>query len=613
MAGRTQPTDRAEERTLYRHEQALRLLARLREQATAHAPADVGAVLSELERLVTGLGDHLRSESLVASIATRILDVPTAEVEEGMVDALEALGRAAGVQRAYVFLLSEDGERLDEFYEWAAEGVQRHDFAAFHGLSVDGLPWSMAEWRRGNPIVVADSDALPPEAEAERAACAALEIKSYVNMPILVADQLAGWLGYDSVDRPHAWSAEELHLMSVACQVLASSVGRRRTDIERFSRRELADRMIALGRLSAGVAHEINNPLSYVAGNLDLATEMLQPERGNIGTSEWVRDLREIIDDASEGAHRIARILVDLRALAEPGPIDPEPTELEEVVRRACRLAASHLESRAVLVCEIEPLPPVWGTSSGLGQVVLNLVVNAAQAIEPGDPDRHRVRLSARAAGDEVVLEVSDTGAGIAAEVLPHVFDPFYTTRGPRGGTGLGLSICHRIVSAFGGRISAQGRAGAGSTFRVVLRRAEREQGPDPAPAVEHPAGRALRVLAIDDDPQVLRLVARVLARHEVTPATDAEQALARLEATTAYDVILLDVRMPGTDGRELFARLRDRWPRLAPRVVFITADTLSSETARFLASVPNRSLVKPFEASALRELVTEIAERRTS
>jgi PAS domain S-box-containing protein len=230
---------------------------------------------------------------------------------------------------------------------------------------------------------------------------------------------------------------------------------------ESEARLALADRLSSIGTLAAGVAHEINNPLAYVLANLEYA-------RRALGGSERV-EVEQALADALEGASRVSRIVQDLKGFARADEAAVE-VDLTRVLRSTANLARAEVRRRGALVVELPAeLPPITGNASRLGQVFLNLLVNAAQALPDGAPDRHQVRLRAHAERHRVVVEVEDTGSGIDPEIRGRLFDPFFTTKPVGIGTGLGLAISHQIVTDLGGEIEVTSAPGQGATFRVSL------------------------------------------------------------------------------------------------------------------------------------------------
>jgi len=248
-------------------------------------------------------------------------------------------------------------------------------------------------------------------------------------------------------------------------------------------------------------------------------------------------------------------------------------------------------------------LPAVHGSEARLGQVFLNLLVNAAHAIPEGRADQHEVRVHARVAEPGMVMiEVRDTGMGIEPALLERIFDPFFTTKSPSMGTGLGLAICHRIVSGLGGRIEVESEPTRGSVFRVWLPASD--VAPESSPLPEQPLGARRgrgRVLLIDDDEQLLSAMALMLRDdNEVHTMTSARAALVRLREGERYDAVFCDLIMPDMSGMEFHARLLEVLPELAERVIFMTGGAVSDSARDFLERVPNTCLHKPF---TLREL----------
>jgi signal transduction histidine kinase len=233
-----------------------------------------------------------------------------------------------------------------------------------------------------------------------------------------------------------------------------------------------ADRLATVGRLAAGVGHEINNPLSYILSNLRFIRKELEMDE-EASTPER-QEVLEAAAAAHEGAERVRLIVQELRMMSRPDDVALGRVELGSVVQGAVKLASRELRDRTQLVVDCEEVPAIWGNGPRLSQVVLNLLINAGHAIAPGKPQENEVRVVARANGSgSVVLEVRDTGCGIPKENLERIFEPFFTTKPIGEGTGLGLSVCHNIITAMGGTIQVESEVGRGTTFRITLPEAE--------------------------------------------------------------------------------------------------------------------------------------------
>jgi two-component system cell cycle sensor histidine kinase/response regulator CckA len=359
-----------------------------------------------------------------------------------------------------------------------------------------------------------------------------------------------------------------------------------------------ADRMVSIGTMAAGVAHEINNPLAYVVANLSLLADAL----GTSGT-----EATDLLAAAREGADRVRQIVRNLKTFSRADESVQGDIDIHRVLDSVASLSWNEIRHRARLVKDYgQALPPVGGNEGRLGQVFLNLVVNAAQAMPEGEAGKNEIRLLTRYDGDRVIVEVRDTGAGIKAEHLDHLFDPFFTTKPVGVGTGLGLFICKNIVTSLGGSITVQSQIGRGTVFTVCLPRGSGlaiAAPPAPEPA---PAARRARILAVDDEPQMGRVIAAALRAHDVTAITNAADALARLRAGERFDIILCDLMMPQMTGMDLFETLERELPEQARRFVFLTGGAFTPKSRTFLERVKNLRIDKPFEVSGLRAMVAE-------
>jgi PAS domain S-box-containing protein len=378
---------------------------------------------------------------------------------------------------------------------------------------------------------------------------------------------------------------------------IATDVTERRTLQARL---EMAGRLATVGTLVAGIAHEINNPLAYVMGNLRHLAERLE------GAAPAAGGLAQAVTESLDGAERIRDVVQGLRRFAGPSAEGRRgPVDVGAEIQAAAGIVRHQVVSRARLSVDVAPgLPPVVAGLHEVGQVVVNLLVNAAQAIPEGNAARNEVKVTARAVEGRVVIEVSDTGGGIPPALLPRIFDPFFTTKQAGGGAGLGLAICHGIVSAAGGTIHVRSEPGGGAEFRVELpaaAAAETAAAPEARPG----ARRRRRVLVVDDDALVGRALARLLAgEHDVEVLTSALEAARRVEEGERWDVVLCDLIMPDLTGMELAARIERGAPDLARRLVFTTGGAYTDGSRAFLASGGRRHLEKPVDADVLRELV---------
>jgi PAS domain S-box-containing protein len=350
-----------------------------------------------------------------------------------------------------------------------------------------------------------------------------------------------------------------------------------------------SDRLASVGVLAAGVAHEINNPLVYIMNNLSYVLTHL-PE----GFEELASALRE----ARSGAERVRDIVKDLKTFSRSDSEKMELVDVRQIVDSAIKVAHNEIRHRAQLVRHYDDIPPVEANAR-LGQVFLNLILNAAHAIGEGDVSNNQIVVSVerRDATNQVVVSIRDTGVGIPTERLAKIFDPFFTTKPVGVGTGLGLSICRNITEALGGRIEVTSEVGVGSVFSVTLPYSEQRQSITSQPSSRPPAQstRSLRVLVVDDDVFVARSIRRLLRpQHEVTLALSGRQALGLIR-NTDYDVIFCDVMMPEMTGMELHAAVSKQNAKLSERFVFITGGPFTPEARQLFDAVTNPCIQKPF------------------
>ena len=351
------------------------------------------------------------------------------------------------------------------------------------------------------------------------------------------------------------------------------------------------DRLAAIGTLAAGVAHEINNPLTFMM----LASELLQrnaADPAKVATA--VRDIQA-------GATRIAHIVRDLREFARKDDDVPGLVDLATVIDSAARIVAHEVRPRARLQIDgTDGLPAVLGVTTRLEQVFVNLLLNASHAV-PWEKRDAVISVTARATDDHVVIDVTDDGEGISPDVLPRIFDAYFTTKQATGGTGLGLSISREIVGRLGGTLEVESLVGRGTTMRLTLPIAATSPRSEPSPEPAPPSSTRRRVLVIDDEPMIVSTVLGILSPgHDVAGETDPRVGLERIASGEDFDVVLCDLMMPGLSGMDVYERVATERPGFERRFVFVTAGAYTEPTRAFLAAVPNARVMKPFTSDEL-------------
>jgi two-component system NtrC family sensor kinase len=359
------------------------------------------------------------------------------------------------------------------------------------------------------------------------------------------------------------------------------------------------EKLAALGSLLAGVAHELNNPLSVV-----VARAVLLEEQGDPATQAAALRIRT-------AAERCARIVRTFLAMARKQQPQRVPVAMNDVVLAALDITAYAVRTSSIDVAlDLSPgIPLILADPDQLHQVLLNLIINAQQSLqELPAPRRLRVESRYDPAADQLRIRVVDNGPGIPPHLRARVFEPYFTTKPTGVGTGVGLAVSLGIVEAHGGTLTVDCPPEGGAVFTIAL-----PVGIVEAPAIaagppREPIATRRSILIVDDEAEIRDALAEILigARHRVVTATSGREALERMTAQR-FDVILTDIRMPDLDGRALYQEIVRRWPGQAGRVVFVTGDTLASALREFVSESGRPVIEKPFLPSEVRRLVAEM------
>jgi len=360
------------------------------------------------------------------------------------------------------------------------------------------------------------------------------------------------------------------------------------------------EKLAALGSLLAGVAHELNNPLSVV-----VARAVMLEEQGDPATQAAAAKIRT-------AAERCARIVRTFLAMARQQRPQRVPVAINEVVSAALDITAYAVRTSGIDVALdlADNLPTVLADADQLHQVFLNLIINAQQALQD-QPGPRRIRLTSRydPTGDVIRITVADNGPGIPAELRARIFEPYFTTKPVGIGTGVGLAVSLGIIETHGGALTVDCPVEGGAEFSITLPvgSAETAGAALPPPVQATPGQHA--ILVVDDEPEIRETLTEILAdvRHRVVTVSSGREALERL-AAERYDVILTDIRMPDFDGRALYREVERRWPEQARRVVFVTGDTLTDALREFAAACGRPVIEKPFLPGDVRGVVAAIA-----
>ncbi len=367
---------------------------------------------------------------------------------------------------------------------------------------------------------------------------------------------------------------------------------------------QFASRLASVGELASGVAHEINNPLTGVIGYAHLL----------LARKDISRDVRRDLEIINEGAQRVAGIVKKLLAFARQTKPEQRYVNINELIRntlelRAYELAASNIKVALQLTRD---LPMTIADPGQLQQVFLNLIINAETEMKQAH-DKGKLSIKTEKTNNILRIVFKDTGPGIAKENLETIFDPFFTTREVGQGTGLGLSVCHGILTEHNGKIWAESELGKGATFIIELPLVTEEGQFEPEPVIEETTKVAkAKILVVDDEPVIRQFISKVLGEqgHTVETVDNAASAL-KMVKSKRYRLILLDIKMPGISGVELYKKFQKIAPSLTKRVVFITGDVMGKRTIAFLDKTKTPYLMKPFDARELKTHINRILARK--
>lgn len=387
---------------------------------------------------------------------------------------------------------------------------------------------------------------------------------------------------------------------------------------ELAKRLEHSDRLAAIGRLAAGVAHEVNNPAAFVQANSQEIDRALKQCHAALSTIEHlppgllttIENVRAMARDNLDGMERIASIVRGLTVFARAKTASAAPVDVGELCRTSSNLVLHQIRLRARFELDLAPTPPVIAEAGTLGQVLVNLLINAAQAIEEGDVSSNRVTMRTRVVGESVVISVTDTGRGIDPEHAEQIFEPFFSTKPEGEGTGLGLAISREIVENHGGTLTVGRSPELGACFEVRLPVSRDAVSRSDGPERSDTSRVRRRILLVDDEPQLLSALQRSLERHHcVVTASGGAEALAILRDSEPFEVVVCDLVMPGVDGLATFEAIDRDFPELVPRLVFLSGGTPTPRAARILDRRGVDTLRKPVRVGVLLDRIDRLAE----
>jgi len=379
-----------------------------------------------------------------------------------------------------------------------------------------------------------------------------------------------------------------------------------------------SNQLAGIGRLAAGIGHEINNPLAYVLYNLEsMIKEMpqvideIRSKPGLYSLAEQVADFSERAKDSLGGCRKIRDIARGLRIFTHLGGEKVAQVDLHLVLDAIVEVAINETKYRAKIVKDYGRLPEIEASKSQMGQVFLNLLLNAANSIEEGDVENNEIRLRTSFDGDNILIEVQDTGCGIDPRHIEGIFEPLSRAAGHSTGEGLGLSICRIIIESYGGHIDVESEQGKGSCFRIRLPAVEiHKENEEPAPVVVAPpsASHRGRILVVDDERGILSAMRRMLGRdYNLVLASSGDEGKDILASSKPFDLILCDIMMPRVTGMDLHEWLSEHDVEQSSRMVFMTGGVFTGRAQEYLSRVDNPYIEKPFDSCGLPKMIDEL------
>jgi FixJ family two-component response regulator/signal transduction histidine kinase len=563
--------------------------------------ADVFANALAHKRAQEALDAAMRFEHLVSEILAALLTARRDERDRVIETGLRDVAQAFGAERATLWQRAADRDQFMKTHRWLAPGVPKPAELS----SDDALPWSHRRLVAGEVVRFARHADLPREAETDLRALSALGICAALIVPLNVSGSVVGALSLSSASAEHEWPDALIPRVMLLGEVFASVVAceaSERREHEAQSEAAHAARVGMMGMFAAALVHELTQPLAASLANAETAADLLATP------SPDLEELRVTVDDIVTDDRRVGELIQQLRRFLRRGEAEWAEFDIDDVIHDNFRIVAGAAAEKGIVITLDIPdsLPTLTGDRVQLQQVLLNLLLNALDAVAARDGEPRRIGVTAHATGEAVSVEVSDTGHGMDEATVAHVFQPFFTTK--PGGMGLGLSISRSIVIAHGGRLSVRSATGEGTTFRIELPSHHREAAQRTLRKADAP-GVTGTVFVVDDDPSMRRAVERQL-RSVGYRVESFDSAQSFLDRSPEFGIacVVSDLRMPGMSGLDLQASLAKAQCDLP--IVFISGHGDVSTTVHALKSGAVNFLAKPFTKSALLSAVADALAR---
>jgi len=421
--------------------------------------------ITERKKVALALERRREFERLITAISRQFINLLPEQIDEGVNQALKALGEFAEVDRSYIFQFFEEGRKASNTHEWCAEGITSQ-IDNLQNLPVDTMPWWMGKLAKFENIHIPDVEKLPASAKNEKKILQAQSIQSLIVIPMVYNRQLVGFVGFDSVLRKRTWSEEGIAMLTIISEIFTNTLMRRRIQQEmdsHYEKMRRAEQLASLGTISATIAHELSQPLTVIRLFLQQGLRALKDDND-------VDKVAEVIDDCLGEVTKAAGTIDRFRRFArKASPVYVTEIDLVEIAERIAGLLTEDARRKKLdLSVNVESRPPhIIGNSVELEQMFFVLIQNAIQAADGQIKRDMTITISTQP--DQIQLTFADTCGGIKHENMDKIFEPFFTTKPPNIGTGLGLCILERIVKRHGGSVRVESREGQGAIFYIGL------------------------------------------------------------------------------------------------------------------------------------------------
>ncbi len=436
----------------------------------------------ELERsyALQALQHRVEMEKLLARISAGFINLSRDGTDSAIDDALRLAGIFAEVDRSYVYLFSEDGSTFSNSHEWCREGIESQK-SNMQKVPADSFPWLVKEFEEHEVVHVLHPSELPSEARELRECLELHDVRSTVNVPMVSSNRLIGFLGFDAVRKEKVWSEDDIRMLKIVGETFTNALEKRWADEElKIAQVRLvqSEKMAALGRLTAGIAHEVNNPISAVKSSADVVERCVHHILDALDGSQTVDEVKSSIDFQqslrllhennhviTSAADRISRMVTSLNRYSRPDDAKFQKIDIHEGIDSVLSLVHHELGEKIDVIKRYGNISEIHCYPSELNQVFMNVLTNAIQAIEKWGV----ISIETSEKNGKVVVEISDTGRGIPGEKLDGIFDLNFTTKDSRVAVGMGLYSAYNIVRKHRGDMTVNSEFGKGTSVLIIL------------------------------------------------------------------------------------------------------------------------------------------------